>query len=144
MLFTSKLSYLMLQLWNMPQATKRKAAMTSVILALLKARGMSQRQLAQELDASPSNLNQRINAGSMRPDMIIQINRILKADILYLVEKVSQGTSVQQLVSQITDSTGKKTRSPIEYQKIIDEQDQTISELKEQVSTLISTLQKFV
>jgi cell division septum initiation protein DivIVA len=105
---------------------------------------MSQRQLAQELDASPSNLNQRINAGSMRPDMIIQINRILKADILYLVEKVSQGTSVQQLVSQITDSTGKKTRSPIEYQKIIDEQDQTISELKEQVSTLISTLQKFV
>jgi transcriptional regulator with XRE-family HTH domain len=144
MLFTTILGLFILQLWTMTKSLKRKAALSSVIIALLKARGMSQRQLAQELDTSPSNLNQRINAGSMRPEMIIQINRILKADILYLSEKVSQGASIQQIISQPAENKGEKSRTPIEYQKIIDEQHQTILELQEQVSTLISTLQKFV
>lgn len=144
MFFTTKLSLVIIQLWIMAKSVKRKAAMTSVILALLKARGMSQRQLALELDASPSNLNQRINAGSMKPEMIMHINRILKADILYLTEKVSQGASINQLLANTVSGADKDTLSPVEYQKIIDQQERTISELQEQVSTLISTLQKFV
>ncbi len=144
MFFTTKLSPRILRLWLMAKSVKRKAAMTSVILALLKARGLSQRQLALEMDASPSNLNQRINAGSMKPEMIMQINHILKADILYLTEKVSQGASINQLISNTGSNGEKNTLSPVEYQKIIDEQGRTISELQEQVSTLISTLQKFV
>lgn len=121
-----------------------KEALKQVILGLLAERGMSQRQLAIELDTSPSNLNQRINAGSMRPEMIMKLDRLLGSDVLSLAQRLKNGEKWSEVLLELKAYKSGKVKTPKDYERIISDQQDTISELQEQVSTLIATLNKLV
>jgi len=139
MLSTSLIHFcLMSQKWSESEALKY------VILAIIKERGYSQRQLAIEMDASPSNLNQRINAGSMKPEMIMKLEKVLNADILSMAQRLKDGEKWSNIIGEFRDKVNGKAKTIKEYEKIIREQEQAISELQEQVGTLISALNKFL
>lgn len=128
----------------MSQKWSESEALKYVILAIMKERGYSQRQLAIEMDASPSNLNQRINAGSMKPEMIMKLEKVLNADILSMAQRLKDGEKWPNIIGEFRDKVSGKAKTMKEYEKIIRDQQQTISELQEQVGTLISALNKFV
>lgn len=124
----------------MSPKTKRNNAFKQVIIALLDYKVMSQRQLSIMLDTSPSNLNQRINAGSMRPDMILKLNEIFKTDILQLTIRHQNGEKLESLMKSLDAPNALNKESVTEFKNTIEEQEKTIVYLQNQVNTLITTI----
>ena len=124
----------------MSPKTKRNNAFKQVIIALLDHKVMSQRQLSIKLDPSPSNLNQRINAGSMRPDMILKLNEIFKTDILQLTIRHQNGEKLESLMKSLDAPNALNKESVTEFKNTIEEQEKTIVYLQNQVNTLITTI----
>ncbi|MFM7106391.1 MAG: hypothetical protein ACKOW8_12815, partial [Flavobacteriales bacterium] len=77
---------------------KQQEAFSKVLMALIDAKKVSQRQLAMELDTSPSNFNQRILAGSMRAYMIMHLNEILNVDLIQLVHRHYEGEPLSNVI----------------------------------------------
>jgi hypothetical protein len=105
---------------------------------------MSQRQLSIELDTSPSNLNQRINAGSMRPDMIMKINKIFNTDLLQLVIRLQNGEKSDVIIKSLSNNNSVTKESIQLLKNTIAEQEKTIAYHQEQVGTLITTIGSFI
>lgn len=124
----------------MSPKTKRNNAFKQVIIALLDHKVMSQRQLSIKLDTSPSNLNQRINAGSMRPDMILKLNEIFNTDILQLTIRHQNGEKLESLMKSLDAPNALNKESVTEFKNTIEEQEKTIVYLQNQVNTLITTI----
>lgn len=124
----------------MSPKTKRNNAFKQVIIALLDYKVMSQRQLSIMLDTSPSNLNQRINAGSMRPDMILKLNEIFNTDILQLTIRHQNGEKLESLMKSLDAPNALNKESVTEFKNTIEEQEKTIVYLQNQVNTLITTI----
>ncbi len=124
----------------MSPKTKRNNAFKQVIIALLDHKAMSQRQLSIKLDTSPSNLNQRINAGSMRPDMILKLNEIFNTDILQLTIRHQNGEKIESLMKSLDSPNALSKESIAEFKNTIEEQEKTIVYLQNQVNTLITTI----
>ena len=124
----------------MSPKTKRNNAFKQVIIALLDHKAMSQRQLSIKLDTSPSNLNQRINAGSMRPDMILKLNEIFNTDILQLTIRHQNGEKLESLMKSLDSPNALSKESIDEFKNTIEEQEKTIVYLQNQVNTLITTI----
>jgi len=124
----------------MSPKTKRNNAFKQVIIALLDHKAMSQRQLSIKLDTSPSNLNQRINAGSMRPDMILKLNEIFNTDILQLTIRHQNGEKLESLMKSLDSPIALSKESIAEFKNTIEEQEKTIVYLQNQVNTLITTI----
>ena len=124
----------------MSPKTKRNNAFKQVIIALLDHKAMSQRQLSIKLDTSPSNLNQRINAGSMRPDMILKLNEIFNTDILQLTIRHQNGEKIESLMNSLDSPNALSKESIAEFKNTIEEQEKTIVYLQNQVNTLITTI----
>jgi hypothetical protein len=124
----------------MSPKTKRNNAFKQVIIALLDHKVMSQRQLSIMLDTSPSNLNQRINAGSMRPDMILKLNEIFNTDILQLTIRHQNGEKIESLMKSLDSPNALNKESVAEFKNTIEEQEKTIVYLQNQVNTLITTI----
>jgi predicted XRE-type DNA-binding protein len=127
--------------------SKQREAFSKVVMALLDAKNLSQRQVALELDTSPSNLNQRILAGSMRPGMIMQFNKLLGVDLLHLVNLHIQGESLSSIIQLAlepqTKSTSGGNTSPEMYEMIL-VQNKTITDLQMQIKDLITHLHKWI
>ena len=124
----------------MSPKTKRNNAFKQVIIALLDHKVMSQRQLSIKLDTSPSNLNQRINAGSMRPDMILKLNEIFNTDILQLTIRHQNGEILESLMKSLDSPNALSKETIAEFKNTIEEQEKTIVYLQNQVNTLITTI----
>ena len=124
----------------MSPKTKRNNAFKQVIITLLDHKVMSQRQLSIKLDTSPSNLNQRINAGSMRPDMILKLNEIFNTDILQLTIRHQNGEKIESLMKSLDSPNALNKESVAEFKNTIEEQEKTIVYLQNQVNTLITTI----
>jgi uncharacterized coiled-coil protein SlyX len=124
----------------MSSKTKRNNAFKQVIIALLDHKVMSQRQLSIKLDTSPSNLNQRINAGSMRPDMILKLNEIFNTDILQLTIRHQNGEKLESLMKSLDSPNALSKETIAEFKNTIEEQEKTIVYLQNQVNTLITTI----
>lgn len=134
---------------TMNMESKQREAFSKVVMALLDAKNLSQRQVALELDTSPSNFNQRILAGSMRPGMIMQFNKILGVDLLRLVYLYEQGESLSSIIEQAMNpeartSTTQDMQPTSEMFDMIVSQTKTIAELQLQIKDLVSQLNKWI
>jgi hypothetical protein len=133
----------------MKMESKQREAFSKVVMALLDAKNLSQRQVALELDTSPSNFNQRILAGSMRPGMIMQFNKLLGVDLLRLVYLHEQGdslSSIMEIAAQSEDyeHAGREIQPSSELFEMIAAQNRTISELQHQIQDLVNQLNKWI
>lgn len=133
----------------MKMESKQREAFSKVVMALLDAKNLSQRQVALELDTSPSNFNQRILAGSMRPAMIMQFNKLLGVDLLRLVYLHEQGenlSSIIEIASQSDDyeHAGREPQPSSELYEMIVSQNRTITELQLQIKDLVNQLNKWI
>jgi plasmid maintenance system antidote protein VapI len=128
----------------MKYGARRKDAFKTVVLALLDAKRISQRELAIELDTSPSNLNQRILAGSMRPDMILRFNDYLDVDLLNMVSKFEKGESIPLILKEELDPLKHYKRresiSSHELKELLENQANEIKLLTKQVQTLTAQI----
>lgn len=128
----------------MGYSTKKKEAFKSVVLALLDAKRISQRELAIELDTSPSNLNQRILAGSMRPEMILKINQYLDVDLLGMISRYEKGEQIQLILKEELDPLKhykrRENSSFHDLKELIIMQQKSIELLNNQVQLLTSQL----
>lgn len=134
---------------SMKMESKQREAFSKVVMALLDAKNLSQRQVALELDTSPSNFNQRILAGSMRPGMIMQFNKLLGVDLLRLVYLHEQGeslSSIMEIAAQSEDyeHAGREMQPSSELFEMIAAQNRTISELQHQIQDLVNQLNKWI
>lgn len=134
---------------SMKMESKQREAFSKVVMALLDAKNLSQRQVALELDTSPSNFNQRILAGSMRPGMIMQFNKLLEVDLLRLVYLYEQGESLSSIIDQAMKPESKSMSShemqpSTELFDMIVAQNKTIAELQLQIKDLVSQLNKWI
>lgn len=127
---------------------KQQEAFSKVLMALIDAKKVSQRQLAMELDTSPSNFNQRILAGSMRPYMIMHLNEILNVDLIQLVHRHYEGEPLSHIIEYamnnspvFTKPLGKAASNP---QQTIKQQAETIKSLQTQIKQLMSELNQFI
>ena len=125
---------------NMKMESKWREAFSKVVMALLDAKNLSQRQIAIELDTSPSNFNQRILAGSMRPDMIMEFNRILRVDLLKLIEQYERGENLNAIIkhacepeSNLHSETSENSNNVL---SILAEQNRTLSDIKSQIQDM--------
>lgn len=139
----------MLNFTTMNMESKQREAFSKVVMALLDAKNLSQRQVALELDTSPSNFNQRILAGSMRPGMIMQFNKILDVDLLRLVYLYEQGESLGAIIDLAMNPESRTPHShemqpSSEMFDMIVAQNKTISELQLQIKDLVSQLNKWI
>jgi hypothetical protein len=133
----------------MKMESKQREAFSKVVMALLDAKNLSQRQVALDLDTSPSNFNQRILAGSMRPGMIMQFNKLLDVDLLRLVFLYEQGESLSSIIEHALHPeakvlTGSDLQPNSEMHDMIVAQNKTISELQLQIKDLVSQLNKWI
>ena len=133
----------------MKMESKQREAFSKVVMALLDAKNLSQRQVALELDTSPSNFNQRILAGSMRPGMIMQFNKLLGVDLLRLVYLHEQGESLSSIMdiaaqSEDYEHAGREMQPSSELFEMISAQNRTISELQHQIQDLVNQLNKWI
>jgi hypothetical protein len=133
----------------MKMESKQREAFSKVVMALLDAKNLSQRQVALELDTSPSNFNQRILAGSMRPGMIMQFNKLLNVDLLRLVYLYEQGESLSSIIEialnpESKSGAGAGQQPTSEMFDMILAQNKTISELQMQIKDLVSQLNKWI
>jgi hypothetical protein len=133
----------------MKMESKQREAFSKVVMALLDAKNLSQRQVALELDTSPSNFNQRILAGSMRPGMIMQFNKLLGVDLLRLVYLYEQGESLSSIIeiaAQTDDyaHAGRELQTSSELFDMIAAQNRTIMELQHQIKDLVNQLNKWI
>lgn len=126
----------------MSKAISTKEAFKKVLLALIAARGITQRQLAFTIDTSPSNLNQRVNAGSMKPDMILKIDKVLKSDILAYVQRIENGEKWSNVLKDIESNIPTKPTIQKDYDELIQDQQRKIAQLEDQVDTLIRTIDR--
>ncbi len=129
--------------------SKQREAFSKVVMALLDAKNLSQRQVALELDTSPSNFNQRILAGSMRPGMIMQFNSLLGVDLLRLVYHYEQGESLSSIIDyamkpESKSMTSHEMQPSSDLVDMIVAQNKTISELQLQIKDLVSQLNKWI
>jgi len=142
-------SLFLLNFTNMNMESKQREAFSKVVMALLDAKNLSQRQVALDLDTSPSNFNQRILAGSMRPGMIMQFNKLLNVDLLRLVYLYEQGDSLGSIIEYALHAESKSMTSTdlqptTEMYDMIVAQNKTISELQLQIKDLVSQLNKWL
>jgi hypothetical protein len=125
----------------MKMESKRREAFSKVVMALLDAKNLSQRKVALDLDTSPSNFNQRILAGSMRPDMIMEFNRNLGVDLLKLVELYEQGESLNTIIRQAIQSDIKSQHEPsklsMSLYDMLAEQNGLLVSLQTQIQQLV-------
>ena len=147
-LLTTK-SLFLLNFTNMNMESKQREAFSKVVMALLDAKNLSQRQVALDLDTSPSNFNLRILAGSMRPGMIMQFNKLLNIDLLRLVYLYEQGESLGSIIEYALHAESKSMTSTdlqptAEMYDMIVAQNKTISELQLQIKDLVSQLHKWL
>jgi len=126
---------------NMKMESKRREAFSKVVMALLDAKNLSQRQVALELDTSPSNFNQRILAGSMRPDMIMEFNRNLGVDLLKLIEMYEQGDSlniiIQQAIQSESKSQNESSKLSLSLYDMLAQQSAILTSLQTQIQKLV-------
>ena len=133
----------------MDEMEKQREAFKKVVMALLDAKRLSQRQVALELDTSPSNFNQRILAGSMRPHMIMKLNQIMGVDLLQLVQRHADGTPLIEIVQEaIRQEQGifnpKVNADTIEYQRIIQHQNDVITGLQAQIKEMMDQMNRWM
>lgn len=134
---------------NMKMETKQREAFSKVVLALLDAKNLSQRQVALDLDTSPSNFNQRILAGSMRPGMIMHFNKLLDVDLLRLVNYYEQGETLNAIIEHALHPEKKESiktdiQPSTEMYEMIATQTKTISELQLQIKDLVTQLNTWI
>jgi hypothetical protein len=139
----------MLNFAPMKMESRQREAFSKVVMALLDAKNLSQRQVALELDTSPSNFNQRILAGSMRPGMIMQFNKLLDVDLLRLVYLYEQGESLSAIIDLAMNPESRIPHSQeiqptSEMFDMILAQNKTISDLQLQIKDLVSQLNKWI
>jgi len=132
----------------MKMESKQREAFSKVVMALLDAKNLSQRQVALELDTSPSNFNQRILAGSMRPGMIMQFNKLLGVDLLRSVYLYEQGESLSSIIenaaSESMTSFGSTAQPTSELYELVLAQSKAIGDLQAQVKELSSQLSNWM
>ena len=134
---------------NMKMDSKQREGFSKVVLALLDAKNLSQRKVALDLDTSPSNFNQRILAGSMRPGMIMHFNKLLNVDLLRLVNYYEQGETLNSILEHALQPEKKvsvKTdiQPSIEMYEMIATQTKTISELQLQITDLVTKVNTWI
>jgi len=133
---------------NMKMESKRREAFSKVVMALLDAKNLSQRQVALELDTSASNFNQRILAGSMRPDMIMEFNKILGVDLLRLIELYEGGEPLNSIIHSAIQNDGEsKHEQPgasTNLTDLIEEQNRTLSALQSQIREVANQQQEVI
>ena len=134
---------------HMDEMEKQREAFKKVVMALLDAKRLSQRQVALELDTSPSNFNQRVLAGSMRPHMIMKLNQIMGVDLLQLVQRHADGTPLIEIVQEaIRQEQGifnpKVNADTIEYQRIIQHQNDVITGLQAQIKEMMDQMNRWM
>ena len=142
-------SLFMFNFVNMKMDLKQREGFSKVVLALLDAKNLSQRQVALDLDTSPSNFNQRILAGSMRPGMIMHFNKLLNVDLLRLVNYYEQGETLNSILEHALQPEKKvsvKTdiQPSIEMYEMIATQTKTISELQLQITDLVTKVNTWI
>ena len=133
----------------MDEKEKQREAFKKVVMALLDAKRLSQRQVALELDTSPSNFNQRILAGSMRPHMIMKLNQIMNVDLLQLVQRHADGTPLIEIVQEaIRQEQGifnpKSNADSIELQRVIHHQNEVITGLQSQIKEMMDQMNRWM
>lgn len=133
----------------MDEKEKQREAFKKVVMALLDAKRLSQRQVALELDTSPSNFNQRILAGSMRPHMIMKLNQIMNVDLLQLVQRHADGTPLIEIVQEaIRQEQGifnpKANADSIELQRVIHHQNEVITGLQSQIKEMMDQMNRWM
>ncbi|MEZ4800620.1 MAG: helix-turn-helix transcriptional regulator [Flavobacteriales bacterium] len=126
----------------MGKAISTNEAFRRVLLALISVKGITQRQLAFAIDTSPSNLNQRINAGSMKPEMILKIDKALQTDILAFVQRIENGEKWKNVLMEIESNVPSKPATQKDYDELIQDQQRKIAQLEDQVDTLIRTIDR--
>ncbi len=133
----------------MDEMEKQREAFKKVVMALLDAKRLSQRQVALELDTSPSNFNQRILAGSMRPHMIMKLNQIMGVDLLQLVQRHADGAPLIEIVQEaIRQEQGifnpKVHADTVEFQRIIQHQNDVITGLQAQIKEMMDQMNRWM
>ena len=127
---------------------KQQEAFSKVLMALIDAKKVSQRQLAMELDTSPSNFNQRILAGSMRPYMIMHLNEILNVDLIQLVHRHYEGEPLSNIIEYALNNAPAFSKplgkSSPNANQIIKQQAETIKSLQTQIKQLMAELNLFI
>ena len=127
---------------------KQQEAFSKVLMALIDAKKVSQRQLAMELDTSPSNFNQRILAGSMRPYMIMHLNEILNVDLIQLVHRHYEGEPLSNIIDYALNNSPTFTKplgkSSPNANQTIKQQAETIKNLQSQIKQLMAELNQFI
>lgn len=126
----------------MTKVMSTNEAFKKILLALLSVKGVTQRQLAISIDTSPSNLNQRINAGSMKPEMILKIDKVLQTEILAYVQRLENGEKWSSVLKDIQSDAPSKPTSQKDYDELILVQQRKIAQLEDQVDTLIRTIDR--
>jgi hypothetical protein len=127
---------------------KQQEAFSKVLMALIDAKKVSQRQLAMELDTSPSNFNQRILAGSMRPYMIMHLNEILNVDLIQLVHRHYEGEPLSNVIDYALNNAPVFSKplgkSSPNANQTIKQQAETIKGLQTQIKQLMAELNQFI
>jgi len=78
---------------------QRRECFTRVVTMLIEERGIAQRQVARALGTSASNLNQRIQAGSMSADMVMSLEEVLGcSSIVKMVRDHLNGADLKEVV----------------------------------------------
>lgn len=127
---------------------KQQEAFSKVLMALIDAKKVSQRQLAMELDTSPSNFNQRILAGSMRAYMIMHLNEILNVDLIQLVHRHYEGEPLSNVIDYALNNAPAFSKplgkSSPNANQTIKQQAETIKGLQTQIKQLMAELNQFI
>ena len=126
---------------------KNRKAFSKVLLAVLKSRRISQRQMAIDLDTSPSNFNQRIISGSMRPEMIMKINSLLSIDFLAMVQQYEQGLPIEKILDQSKAPEKEKNNTHYDHldiEKVLADHSKAIFGLQFEIKGLVQQLNKWI
>jgi predicted XRE-type DNA-binding protein len=129
------------------QKEKRKEALRTVLLAYMDYKGLSQRRIAEMIGSKPANFNKRVIAGSMRSDMIIEINRVLEIDLLSMVDRYQNGESLDSIMKNADSRPIESIElelSPEEVKEVLLNAKRDQEELKEEFHQLVAQVKTWI
>lgn len=117
-----------------------------VVKALMKDKGMNQKDLADYLETEDANLSQRLLRGSMTTKMLGQLSELFQTDVLNLISQVRSGVPVEQALK---NRNGGKVEidfqlSPEEVKEVMINQSKTISELQQKIDLLVGQIATWI
>lgn len=117
-----------------------------VVKALLKDKGMNQKDLADYLETEDANLSQRLLRGSMTTKMLGQLNELFGVDVLNLASQVRSGVPIEKAL--IKKNSGNVEidfhLSPEEVKEVMMNQNKTIAELQQKIDLLVGQIATWI